>query len=69
MKKLKFHLLILAVALVQGAMYGQIEKAPERAEGEGPWSQLIIRGATMINGTHWPHRRAPWISLWKTTKS
>ncbi len=28
-----------------------VEKAPERAEGEGPWSQLIIRGATMINGT------------------
>ena len=51
MKKLKFYLLTIAVVLVQGAIYGQIEKAPDRAEGEGPWSQLIIRGATMINGT------------------
>ncbi|AEM71760.1 amidohydrolase [Allomuricauda ruestringensis DSM 13258] len=51
MKKLKFYILILAVALAQGAMYGQIEKAPKRTDGEGPWSQLIIRGATMINGT------------------
>lgn len=29
----------------------QIKNAPDRAEGEGPWSQLIIRGATLINGT------------------
>ncbi|WP_233530761.1 amidohydrolase family protein [Gelidibacter salicanalis] len=29
----------------------QILKAPDRQEGEGPWSQLIIRGATLINGT------------------
>lgn len=27
------------------------EKAPDRSEGEGPWSQLIIRGVTLINGT------------------
>lgn len=29
----------------------QVEKAPDRSEGEGPWNQLIIRGVTLINGT------------------
>ncbi|MEO5789427.1 amidohydrolase family protein [Gelidibacter sp.] len=33
------------------SMQSQITKAPDRQEGEGPWSQLIIRGATLINGT------------------
>ncbi|MCK0159202.1 amidohydrolase family protein [Muricauda sp. F6463D] len=51
MKKTKIQLLAFALLLMQGIVYGQIEKAPARAEGEGPWSQLIIRGATMINGT------------------
>jgi hypothetical protein len=32
----------------------QIKKAPERMEGEGPWSQLILRGATVVNGTGAP---------------
>lgn len=32
-------------------LQAQIPKAPERSEGEGPWSQLIIRGVTLINGT------------------
>ena len=29
-------------------------KAPARSEGEGPFSQLIIRGVTLINGTGSP---------------
>ncbi|MEN9685798.1 MAG: hypothetical protein RLZZ28_1584 [Bacteroidota bacterium] len=32
----------------------QISKAPERKEGEGPYTQLIIRGVTLINGTGAP---------------
>ncbi|WP_037315597.1 amidohydrolase family protein [Salegentibacter sp. Hel_I_6] len=32
----------------------QVEKAPERTQGEGPWSQLIIRGVTLINGNGAP---------------
>lgn len=32
----------------------QVEKAPPRAEGEGPWTQLIIRGVTLINGNGAP---------------
>ncbi|HHL51823.1 MAG TPA: amidohydrolase, partial [Flammeovirgaceae bacterium] len=32
----------------------QIKAAPDRSEGEGPFNQLIIRGATLINGTGAP---------------
>ncbi|GAC1528235.1 MAG: amidohydrolase family protein [Sediminibacterium sp.] len=35
-------------------MQAQIEKAPDRKEGEGPYTQLIIRGVTLINGTGAP---------------
>ncbi|MEJ7675298.1 MAG: hypothetical protein WKF59_21980 [Chitinophagaceae bacterium] len=34
--------------------YAQIQKAPPRNEGEGPWPQLIIRGVTLINSTGAP---------------
>jgi hypothetical protein len=32
----------------------QIPKAPEKKEGAGPYTQLIIRGVTLINGTGAP---------------
>ncbi|ULQ55320.1 amidohydrolase family protein [Flavihumibacter rivuli] len=32
----------------------QITPAPDRKDGEGPWPQLIIRGAILINGTGAP---------------
>ncbi|RIV71177.1 amidohydrolase family protein [Flagellimonas aequoris] len=50
-KALKQILLLSICLIVAQNSFGQIAKAPERAEGEGPWNQLIIRGATMINGT------------------
>ena len=31
-----------------------VQAAPDRAEGEGPYDQLIIRGVTLINGTGAP---------------
>ncbi len=31
-----------------------IQDAPDRAEGEGPWNRLIIRGVTVIDGTGAP---------------
>jgi dihydroorotase-like cyclic amidohydrolase len=34
--------------------YSQITKAPDRKEGDGPYTQLIIRGVTLINGTGAP---------------
>ena len=35
-------------------VFSQIQKAPERKEGEGPWIQLIIRGVTLVDGTGAP---------------
>lgn len=39
-----------------GMAQNSIKPAPEREEGEGPFEQLIIRGATLINGTGAPPR-------------
>jgi adenine deaminase len=36
------------------SIFAQIPKAPERKEGDGPFSQLIIRGVILINGTGAP---------------
>ena len=36
--------------------FSQVKSAPERVRGEGPWSQLIIRGVTLINGNGAPPR-------------
>ncbi|MEM1408919.1 MAG: amidohydrolase, partial [Bacteroidota bacterium] len=36
--------------LMSFTVFAQIPKAPEVDEGDGPWSQLIIRGATVIKG-------------------
>ncbi|MBJ7883007.1 amidohydrolase family protein [Gelidibacter salicanalis] len=51
MKNLKYQLFALTLMVVIVNVQSQILKAPDRQEGEGPWSQLIIRGATLINGT------------------
>jgi imidazolonepropionase-like amidohydrolase len=32
-------------------VFGQVKPAPDRAQGEGPFDRLIIRGATLIDGT------------------
>ncbi|WKN33950.1 amidohydrolase family protein [Porifericola rhodea] len=32
----------------------EVPRAPQRAEGDGPYAQLIIRGATLINGAGSP---------------
>lgn len=53
---------LLAVALsttLNGTAVAQeepksIPKAPPRAEGEGPWKRLVLRGATVIDGTGAP---------------
>ncbi len=52
---LKAHYLISIFLLSMCFAYAQeVLKAPERSEGEGPYAQLIIRGATLINGTGAP---------------
>ena len=51
MKKL---ILIFLILLTGNEVSSQIDKAPERYRGEGPFNQLIIRGATLINGNGSP---------------
>jgi hypothetical protein len=47
-------LLILFALLSQFPAWSQIQDAPERTDGDGPWPQLIIRGVTLINGNGAP---------------
>lgn len=51
MKKL---LVFLCFHLSLFTSFAQIPKAPEVKEGDGPYTQLIIRGVTLINGTGAP---------------
>jgi len=46
--------LLFSSLLISIYTIAQVAKAPARAEGEGPYSQLIIRGVTLINGTGAP---------------
>jgi len=50
--KIFIHLLAFFLSMVIG--WAQVTPAPDRAEGEGPFNQLIIRGATLINGNGAP---------------
>ena len=50
---MKKTILIIFLTL-SNYVFGQIDKAPERYRGEGPYNQLIIRGATLINGNGAP---------------
>jgi len=53
-------LLVLATFLLLAPAAAEepesIEPAPPRVEGEGPWERLILRGATVIDGTGAPPR-------------
>src|SRR5262245_54406578 len=60
-ERLRIALLLAGCLVVAGAAPAQdedeakaIPKAPPRAEGEGPWKRLILRGVTVINGTGAP---------------
>ena len=48
------YLLIVLLLTPSFAYSQEVLKAPYRSEGEGPYSQLIIRGVTLINGTGAP---------------
>ena len=55
--KLLIAVLILAMSWMPLALADApipIEDAPARAEGEGPWAQLILRGGTLVDGTGAP---------------
>lgn len=44
----------VALALLMSLPALAIPPGPDRAEGQGPWPQLILRGVTVINGTGSP---------------
>ena len=46
--------LLITFLLLNYFSQAQIQKAPLLKEGEGPWTQLIIRGVTLINSTGAP---------------
>ncbi|RED99883.1 amidohydrolase family protein [Marinoscillum furvescens DSM 4134] len=50
---MRYPLAIIFVLCIATLAYSQ-EPAPDRQEGEGPFSELIIRGATLINGNGAP---------------
>lgn len=50
----KFMFSLIAVAMFAVSAIAQIMPAPDRAEGDGPYDRLIIRGVTMIDGTGAP---------------
>jgi len=50
-----FALLLLLICTADLAT-AQIEEAPERLEGDGPYERLILRGGTIIDGTGAPPR-------------
>ncbi len=52
-KGIKFLLVVLAM-FVYVDTYAQPKKASPRTEGDGPYTQLIIRGVTLINSTGAP---------------
>ncbi len=51
---MKRRILFFLLALVAIRAGAQVQKAPDRKEGDGPYPQLIIRGATLINGNGAP---------------
>ncbi len=51
---MKNQLLSCICLFISGCLLGQVKKATEIAEGQGPYPQLIIRGVTLINGNGAP---------------
>ncbi len=46
--------LLFVFILLSNLTFGQVKNAPPRAEGDGPYSKLIIRGVTLVNSTGAP---------------
>ena len=45
---------ILLFILISSPLFAQMSDAPKRADGDGPYDRLIIRGVNMIDGTGSP---------------
>ena len=51
---MKAHFVFIFLFIFLQNNFAQVKEAPDRYRGEGPWSQLIIRGVTLINGNGAP---------------
>lgn len=51
---MKKYFSVILTILFSSYSFSQVLKAPEVKEGDGPFTQLIIRGVTLINGTGAP---------------
>jgi hypothetical protein len=47
-------LIAFVFSICCSTLFGQVQKAPEISEGDGPYTQLIIRGVMLIDGTGAP---------------
>lgn len=56
--KLKCTCILIALLTITNVLLAQVKGAPDRkaGEGEGPFNRLVIRGATLIDGTGAPAR-------------
>lgn len=45
---------VLILLSAPGVAHAQMPDAPSRSEGDGPWARMIIRGATLVDGTGAP---------------
>jgi imidazolonepropionase-like amidohydrolase len=54
MKLLIRSIQMVMLCFLMQTVQAQIPPAPDRKEGDGPYTQLIIRGVTLINGTGAP---------------
>ncbi len=52
--KKSIPLILSAILLLPSLIFSQIPDSPPRAEGEGPFEHMIIRGVTLINGNGAP---------------
>lgn len=52
--RMKLFLMLVSLFLFTGYASAQMADSPPRAEGEGPFNRMFIRGVTMIDGTGSP---------------
>src|SRR5690606_23391589 len=52
--RMRLSFLTVLFLMAYSPLQAQVKHAPDRAEGEGPFTQLILRGATLIDGTGAP---------------
>ena len=51
---MKNFLHLIAIFFISSVAFSQVTPSPDRSEGDGPYDQLIIRGAMLINGNGAP---------------